>query len=309
MKRIRACSVTTPSYVKKRKPVTACPPREEPTDSSEEEEQEIRSVSVQMRDTTDSEDEEDEDIPEIIPSGALVVRGISGKIMYSEDMTGNGLRVVDIVNGVCQYSQAREDEVHIMAGDTTLEHSMIIGHDDCVAHPGPGKTLELSLALVPGAPLTAQATSGREIEVLRGLPARGEDCHFDRDYVFISLGGFAHLQGMRYVMTSNDDRKTPAHQVMWQLDIREPAVVFLNFRSHGHIHNGGALEWLNRDGWELKPNFKSAVSSGYPNGPYAGPVYAKTILPHNRKYLVDLMGSNCWEGTYFVFVQLEPPSS
>merc|ERR1719356_1473773 len=110
---------------------------------------------------------------------------------------------------------------------------------------------------------------------------------------------------MQYVMTSNDDRKTPADRVMWRLDIREPATVYVNFRSDGHIQNSGALKWLAKDGWTLKPQFKSTVSSGYPNGPYSGPVYAKEVHPHNRKQLVNLMGSNYWEGTYFVFVQLQ----
>ena len=72
--------------------------------------------------------------------------------MHPEIMTRNGLRVVDIVNGVCQNAQAREDEVQITAGDTILEHNIIISRDDCVAHPGPGKSLELSMAVVPGAP-------------------------------------------------------------------------------------------------------------------------------------------------------------
>ena len=88
-----------------------------------------------------------------------MVRSISGKLMHPEIMTRNGLRVVDIVNGVCQNAQAREDEVQITAGDTILEHNIIISRDDCVAHPGPGKSLELSMAKVPGAPLTAQATN------------------------------------------------------------------------------------------------------------------------------------------------------
>lgn len=289
MKKVRACLEVAFNYIRKPKHSTA---------------RELNFVQKPEPIESDEEDEE-EDLPEVIPSGPLVVRSISGKIMHSQDMTGDGLRVADIVDGVCQNAKAREDEVRIMAGEMMLDHNMVIGHGDCIAHPGPGKTLELSLALVPGAPLTAHASSGSEIDVLEGVPECGEDCHVDRDYVFISLGDFADAPGMRYVMTSNDDRKTPANKVMWQLDIREPSVVFLNFRSKGHVQNGGAQEWLKRDGWELKPDFKSTVSSGYPNGPYAGPVYAKSVRPCNRKYVVDLWGSSCWEGTYFVFVQVE----
>ena len=98
-----------------------------------------------------------------------MVRNISGKLMHPEIMTRNGLRVVDIVNGVCQNAQAREDEVQITAGDT------ILSRDDCVAHTRPGKSLELSMAVVPGAPLTAQATNGKArckffIILARGFP-------------------------------------------------------------------------------------------------------------------------------------------
>ena len=38
-----------------------------------------------------------------------------------------------------------------------------------------------------------------------------------------------------------------------------------------------------------------------PNGPYSGPVYSKRCAPGT----IELMGSNTWEGTYFVFVQVE----
>jgi len=165
--------------------------------------------------------------------------------------------------------------------------------------------LELCLAVVPGPPVTAQSASGSDIEVLDGVPKVHTDCHFDRHYEFMSLGDFAGKAGMRYVKTCNDDRKTPSNRVMWQLDIRMPATVFLNFRSEGHVHGTGAETWLTRDGWEPRPGFRSTVSSGYPNGPYSGPVYAKEFRPQSRQQVVDLMGSNCWEGTYFVFVQVE----
>ena len=95
--------------------------------------------------------------------------------MHPEIMTRNGLRVVDIVNGVCQNAQAREDEVQITAGDTILEDNIIMSRDDCVAHPGPGKSLELSMAVVPEAPLTTQARNGKArckffIVCARGFP-------------------------------------------------------------------------------------------------------------------------------------------
>jgi len=253
----------------------------------------------------DAEEEEIVPEPEVKQSGPLIVRSISGKVVHSQQMTGDGLRVKEIVNSVCQNTEARPDEVRLLAGATVLEHNMTLGYGECVAHPGPGQTLEIALAVVAGPAVTAHATSGSRIEVMDGVPEKGDGCHFDRDYVFTSLGDFAGKQGMHYVMTSNNDRKTPAHLVMWQLDIREVTTVFVNFRSDNHIENGKALKWLRRDNWELQPDFHSTVSTGYPNGPYAGPVYAKTVRPQNRKYLVDLMGSDYWEGTYFVFVQIE----
>lgn len=238
-------------------------------------------------------------------SGSIVVRRMSGDVVHEQDNVGDGTPVMEIVQNVCENTQIRHDEVHLVAGDSILQHKMILGEGRCISHPGPGETLEVCLAVVPGPLVTVQSASGNRIEVLDGVPDDGDDCHFDRDYIFTSLGDFAKEKGMRYIMTSNDDRKTPAQNVMWQLDVREPAKVFINFRSQNHIRSGGASEWLTRDGWELQSDFKGTISSGYPNGPYHGPVYAKKVLPQNRKCLVNLMGSNYWEGTYFVFIQFE----
>lgn len=189
-----------------------------------------------------------------------------------------------------------------MAGTAALRSDSRLGqHTEGLAD---GDTLEVSLAIVQGPPVTVRATSGREIELIEGVPEPHDECHFDRDYTFDSLGDFAAREGMRYVMTSNDDRKTSSDRVMWQLDLRVPATVFVNFRSERHVQEGRALPWLRRDGWEHQPDFKSTVSTGYPNGPYEGPVYAKVVHPKHRKELVDLMGSNFFEGTYFVFVEL-----
>merc|ERR1719229_581309 len=100
---------------------------------------------------------------------------------------------------------------------------------------------------------------------------------------------------MLYVLTSNNDKMTPAKQVMWKLHVRAPpATVYLNFRSQAHVSR--AEQW----GW-LRAVLRSTVSTGVPNGPYSGPVYSKVI---EEPGTVDLMGSNCDEGTYFVFVEL-----
>ena len=48
------------------------------------------------------------------------------------------------------------------------------------------------------------------------------------------------------------------------------------------------------------------MSSGVPNGPYSGPVYSRKSEPANatQRVAARLMGSDNWEGTYLVFVQL-----
>eukprot|EP00929_Paragymnodinium_shiwhaense_P025353 TRINITY_DN15356_c0_g1_i1.p1 TRINITY_DN15356_c0_g1~~TRINITY_DN15356_c0_g1_i1.p1 ORF type:complete len:641 (+),score=53.85 TRINITY_DN15356_c0_g1_i1:175-2097(+) len=143
------------------------------------------------------------------------------------------------------------------------------------------------------------AKSGLPIE-FRAVPDVGDYCHFDRSYTFESLGDFRR-PGMFYVMTSNDDRKTPASAVMWVLDLHSNATVHLNFRGTRHILETGAIDWLRGAGWKQNWGLKSTVSTGFPNGPYAGPVYSKEFPPGR----VELMGSNTWEGVYFVFVEVE----
>jgi len=109
---------------------------------------------------------------------------------------------------------------------------------------------------------------------------------------------------MLYLMTSNDDRKTPASRCMWTLQTNHPATVHLNFRSEAHMRNGGSDVWLRRDGWQPNASLRSTVSSGIPNGPYSGPVYTKHFGAAGR---IQLNGSNNWEGTYFVFFELHAP--
>merc|ERR1711998_386760 len=99
-------------------------------------------------------------------------------------------------------------------------------------------------------------------------------------------------------MTSNSDKSTPASQVMWSLHTAVPVTVHINFRSQQHA--AAAKAWLQAQGWGLNLLTRSTVSTGIPNGPYSGPVYSKQCTAGQ----IDLMGSNCKEGTYLVFVEI-----
>merc|ERR1712070_201828 len=99
-------------------------------------------------------------------------------------------------------------------------------------------------------------------------------------------------------MGSNTDKCTAASQVMWTLQCSVPVTVHINFRSHQHAAASNA--WLQARGWNLNPLLRSAVSTGFPNGLYSGPVYSKQCTAGQ----IDLMGGNCKEGTYLVFVEL-----
>mmetsp|Transcript_26349 Transcript_26349/g.62342 ORF Transcript_26349/g.62342 Transcript_26349/m.62342 type:complete len:294 (-) Transcript_26349:138-1019(-) len=156
-------------------------------------------------------------------------------------------------------------------------------------------------------PVEARAMSGRPIDVISQI-GPGARCHLDRHYAFRSLGSFEQ-PGMLYVITSNDDRKTPMSEAMWMLECKSAVVVHLNFRSDAHLAatmpgrgRGGREGWLSADGWERNTERQSTVSTGVPNGPYSGPVFSKAFEADST---VRLMGSNTWEGVYFVFVETQ----
>jgi len=167
----------------------------------------------------------------------------------------------------------------------------------------PGKRASCPLCRGPvHAPLPVEATASSRLPIeVVPVPAVSGRCHFDREYTFRSLGDFAS-PGILYVLTCNDDRKMPATEVMWTLQTTVSVTVHLNFRSHGHAFGPeGVQQWLARDGWARNHDIRSAVSTGYPNGPYSGPVFSHSFEAGSS---IQLMGSNCWEGVYFVFVEL-----
>eukprot|EP00930_Biecheleria_cincta_P042367 TRINITY_DN29146_c0_g1_i2.p1 TRINITY_DN29146_c0_g1~~TRINITY_DN29146_c0_g1_i2.p1 ORF type:complete len:288 (+),score=48.23 TRINITY_DN29146_c0_g1_i2:36-866(+) len=177
-------------------------------------------------------------------------------------------------------------------------------HKDCLERcfevPSRGFATQVRCPVCRGSlkvpmPIEACSVSGRRIDVVQ-VPPIGSLCHFDRAYNFRSLGGFRHHR-MLYIMTSNDDRKTPSDEVMWTLTSQMPTRVYLNFRSRGHSR---CATWLDSGGWRKDSSMKSTVTTGIPNGPYSGPVYKKEFEAGR----IELMGSDCWEGVYFVFVEL-----
>lgn len=233
-----------------------------------------------------------------VDSAPLLIRALSGQPVLSMDDVIPGTPMSSVVADICAETGAFADEVRLVAGASVVDHDAQLG--DC-AFPAEGGPVEMSFIYVPGPPVSAETTSGSEIEVLDGLPpAPCRRCHNDRGYRFTSLGAFEHMPNVRYVLTPNADKSMPCSEVMWTLDIRVPAKVHLNFRGVRHVTQTGAADWLAKDGWTVS-DLQSTVSSGTPNGPYSGPVYSKQV---NRE-VVELMGSDCWEGVYFVFVELE----
>merc|ERR1712118_275089 len=63
----------------------------------------------------------------------------------------------------------------------------------------------------------------------------------------------------------------------------------------------GASAWLRSGGWRRNPTLRSTVSTGFPRGVYSGPVFSRTSAAGR----IELMGSNTWEGVYFVFVEIQ----
>lgn len=233
-----------------------------------------------------------------IEKAPLLIRRLSGQSVLSMDEAMPGTPMSSVVAGICAETGAFVDEVRLVVGASVVDHEALLG--DCALPPIAGP-VEMSYIFVPGPPLTAETTSGSDIEVLEGLPeAPARRCHSDRGYRFTSLGGFADMPNVRYVLTPNADKSTPGDEVMWRLHVRSKAKVHLNFRSARHVTQTGAADWLAKDGWTVS-DLQSTVSTGTPNGPYSGPVYSKQV---NRE-IVELMGSDCWEGVYFVFVELE----
>jgi len=146
-------------------------------------------------------------------------------------------------------------------------------------------------------PIEVRAASGLPIEAVC-VPNRGGRCHFDRNYQWLHLGDF-NKPRMLYLLTSNEDRKTSSTRMMWVIEASVPCTVHLNYRSQRHVVDGRQESWLAAKGFVLNGDLRSPSSSGYPNGPYSGPTFSKACAPGT----IELMGSECWEGTYFVFIE------
>mmetsp|Transcript_9941 Transcript_9941/g.22602 ORF Transcript_9941/g.22602 Transcript_9941/m.22602 type:complete len:307 (-) Transcript_9941:121-1041(-) len=228
----------------------------------------------------------------------VTVRTMSGEVVVQHQGATAQTKVAALMKEASEQLDIPEDRIQLWLGTTLLKPTSRLG-DLIVPEAGSG-CLEVALVKFAGPPVGAESASGSAIEVLDGVPQAGSPCHLDRPYRFLSLGGFATAPNMRYVMTSNEDKRTPASKVMWKLELRVPATVYLNFRGTDHVA-AVADKWLHPQGWLLRPDIASTTSSGTPNGPYTGPVYAQEF----QSGIVELMGAAYWEGTYFVFVQLQ----
>ena len=69
-------------------------------------------------------------------------------------------------------------------------------------------------------PIEVRAVSALPIEAVV-VPEAGGRCHFDRNYRFLHLGSFSR-PGILYLLSSNEDRKTPSTDVMWIIEASIP---------------------------------------------------------------------------------------
>lgn len=224
----------------------------------------------------------------------LVVRSLGGEEVFRDATGCFHMPVEQLINSVCAKTGVDPDRVNLLSGATLLQTGTRLG--ESLDPPSTG-SIEITLVRVPGPPVTVAATSGRPIQVLDTVPTVGSFCHFDRNYVFRDLGGFANLPNTRYILTSNEDRKTPAYSVMWTLEFRVPATVHINLRSDRH--EARVASWLKKDGW-TRSDIHSTLSTGIPHGPYSGPVFSKRV----DDGVLELKGSNFHEArdTHVAFV-------
>eukprot|EP00405_Crypthecodinium_cohnii_P019996 CAMPEP_0206475070 /NCGR_PEP_ID=MMETSP0324_2-20121206/33862_1 /ASSEMBLY_ACC=CAM_ASM_000836 /TAXON_ID=2866 /ORGANISM="Crypthecodinium cohnii, Strain Seligo" /LENGTH=276 /DNA_ID=CAMNT_0053950361 /DNA_START=94 /DNA_END=921 /DNA_ORIENTATION=- len=215
----------------------------------------------------------------------LVVRLLSGNILYEEDAVFD-TRLAEVLERCCSILQCNStpDYVQLIfdGEEGPTDVSAYLGQ---VAVPKVGEDVGMTLIRLPGPPVQVVATSGRPIAIT-DVPSVHDYCHFDRNYHFLSLGSFAKRPNVRYLKTSNEDKRMSASTVMWRLTFTVDATVYLNFRSRRHVTSTGAADWLQEQGFKLAGEVNSVVSTGVPNGPYEGPVYKKGVTPG----ACDLMG-------------------
>lgn len=114
-------------------------------------------------------------------------------------------------------------------------------------------------------PIEVRAKSDRALEVT-SVPAVGGRCHFDRNYCFLDLGDFAKAN-MVYVLSSNDDRKTPATHVMCIVEANQPCSIHLNYRSEHHVEAGHQETWLGAKGFVRNGDLPQQSAVAYPMAP------------------------------------------
>jgi len=223
----------------------------------------------------------------------LMVRSMNGDIIYEQDDIEFSMPIHVIVQKICEQNGGRCDTVQLCSGGSILDHALRIG--DFILPSDSGK-VELTFVRLQEPALTASSTIGGEIQVLNRVPVVGDKCYLDRSGCkFTSLGDFSNKPNMKYILTGEVYMRTweQMHSEMWKLDLRVPAIVYLNFRSESLVTLPNVMEWLVQEAWE-ESDMATTVHPG-PYGTCQGPVYCKTFMPG----MVNLKVGNCF-GPYLV---------
>ena len=181
----------------------------------------------------------------------------------------------------------------------------------------PQKAADCDVSSLDG--MTAQASSGRAINVIKGVPLVGDLPFTDRSYTFTTMGSFGgDLRGgtsstaraaswntdnqrpMYYVKPANDDKNTASNTVMWTLNVPVPVTIYLDFwGGDTHVNTLGLKDWLLSPTTQWVRQLDESGTAFTPNyGP--GPVYSQTFPAGN----IDIMGNGGnGHGTFYLFVE------
>ena len=158
----------------------------------------------------------------------------------------------------------------------------------------PQKAADCDVSSLDG--MTAQASSGRAINVIKGVPLVGDLPFTDRSYTFTTMGSFGgDLRGgtsatataaswntgnarpMYYVQPANDDKNIASNTVMWTLNVPVPVTIYLDFwGGDAHVNTLGLKDWLLSPTTQWVRQLDESGTAFTPNyGP--GPVFSQTF--------------------------------